>query len=230
MLQVDSLDLTIYAIHSMQVTSYALNINNLCNNILLESGKILHNAISAQEYSSKTLEKIKAEITDVDQMKCLCTWKPLNCLNIFVYFNNESEMIVGIPMHSENNSSETQSVQIEYFRTIFKNETNIKNFIFFAHLTCDLDGDNNASMVLLVYDLYDPSSILTSLYNRYKILQSMTEALHTIKIGQCFMRVQWAGQISSCDKMRQMKLPHISDHCVVLHDDYSYDLYTNVNT
>jgi len=151
----------------------------------------------------------------------LCTWRPKFCLDIFIYFPKDGNVIIAIPMYGPKIQNQSD-VDIQYSHTQSLLTTELKDVVFFGHLTCDKQENGNTTMVILIYDLLLEKNHEMHVADRYKELMLMRDVLSDINIGETCVRVQWAGVPEAFDKISQILLPHEIQDIVLFGKDNSY--------
>ena len=97
--------------------------------------------------------------------------------------------------------------------------------VCFAHLTCDRDGEDNHSMVALVYDVLLKDQDVLDTRQRYEFLRSISDPLSRIVIGDTCVRVQWAGDPCMFHQLQTLALPHVHYNIVLYGNERRYNRY-----
>ena len=215
------MNMSIHAFSSLDLISCAKLVSNNNVKILIRASEILKDKIMRKKCSydeiTTTLLKIKSETSQ----NYLCTWRPKFCLDIFIYFPSDGNVIIGIPMYGPEIKNQIV-VDIQYSHTQSLLTLDLKDVVFFGHLTCDKQENGISTMVILLYDLLLEKNHEMDVVDRYKELMSMRDVLSDINIGETCMRVQWAGVPDAFDKISQILLPHEIQDIVLFDKDNSY--------
>jgi hypothetical protein len=150
----------------------------------------------------------------------MCTWRPKYCLDVFLYFPSDGNVIIALPMYGAVESG--SNVDFEYCNTETLISTELRNCGFFGHLTCDKHEDGTCTMVILLYDLLVDNEEDVDIKERYALLLSMQNTLNDICIGETCVRVQWAGIPEAHQNINEIILPHDIQNIILFSQEYSY--------
>jgi len=212
------MNLSIQAIVSLQLVSCAKKISQENTSILLRASTVLKNTINAKEQCHSDIDV--AIHGGEKKHSCMCTWRPKFCLNTFLYFPSDGNVIIALPMYGENESGD--HVDIKYCHTETLISTELKNCVFFGHLTCDRHENGTCTMVILLYDMLVKNQKDMDIKERYSVLLGMQNMISDICIGQTCVRVQWAGVPEAHDNINEIVLPHDIKNIVLFSKQYSY--------
>jgi len=212
------MNLSIQAINSLQLVSCAKMISQENTSILLRASAVLKNTINAKEQCHHDIDVAIHEGKKTDS--CMCTWRPKFCLDIFLYFPSDGNVIIALPMYGEIESGD--HVDIEYFHTETLISTELTNCVFFGHLTCDRQENGTCTMVILLYDMLVENQKDMDIKERYSVLLGMQNMISDICIRQTCLRVQWAGVPEAHDNINEIVLPHDIKNIVLFSKQYSY--------
>jgi len=214
------MNMTIHAIQSMQLFFSVDIINSVNARLLLKVMSILQQTVDA--CTAKDAGDLKALLEhEAHSMKHnnLCTWRPMYCLDMVLYIEQNKDISVGIPLYDCN---EAQTAEIKFFKSQSYNKIDVQDCVCLAHLTCDTDANSNHSMVILVYDIILKAHDITDTSTRYAHLRDIEHILVQLVVGQACVRVQWAGDCMAFDKIQTICLPHAHDTIVIYGDHHAY--------
>lgn len=220
--QLAGMNLSVQAIFSLKLMSCTNVVSS--NNALsfLKASRILRNVLHQVYEDCKNIDSAEYKVCAPQSVPAyMCTWRPRFCLDIFLYFPKNNNVIIGMPMYGALDRDE--NIEIQYFETETLVSCELENVYFFGHLTCDRQEDGSIAMVILLYDmmLEDENSHHT-VTERYGRLQMMRETLDEISIGDACVRVQWAGLPEACYKINELSLPHDTENIILFGHDHSY--------
>jgi len=214
----DTMNLSIQAVVSLQLVSCANIISRESTRMLLRASTVLKNTINAKEHCHCDIDVAINEKHKTDSY--MCTWRPKFCLDIFLYFPSDGNVIIALPMYGETQSGD--HVDIEFCHTETLISTELKNCVFFGHLTCDRHENGTCTMVILLYDMLLDNEKDLDIKERYSGLLSMQNMISDICIGQTCLRVQWAGIPEAHNSINEIVLPHDVQNIVLFSQQYSY--------
>jgi len=212
------MNLSIQAVVSLQLVSCAKIMSKENTRILLAASTVLKNTINAKEHCHRDIDVEINEKNKTDS--CMCTWRPEFCLDIFLYFPSDGNVIIALPMYGDTKSGD--HVDIEYYHTETLISTELKNCVFFGHLTCDRHENGTCTMVILLYDIMLDNENDLDIKERYSVLLGMQNIISDICIGQTCLRVQWAGVPEAHNNINEVVLPHGIKNIVLFSQQYSY--------
>jgi len=212
------MNLSIQAVVSLKLVSCAKIMSQENTRILVTASAVLKNTINAKEHLHRHIDVAINEKNKTDS--CMCTWRPKFCLDIFLYFPSDGNVIVALPMYGDTKSGD--HVDIEYCHTETLISTELKNCVFFGHLTCDRHENGTCTMVILLYDMMVDNQKHLDIKERYSVLLGMQNIISDICIGQTCLRVQWAGVPEAHKNINEIVLPHDVKNIVLFSQQYSY--------
>jgi len=215
------MNMSIHAFSSLDLISCAKLISTDNVEILIRASEILKDKIMSKKFSHDEITAKILQLKLETSQHYLCTWRPKFCLDIFMYFPNDGNVIIGIPMYGPENENQIV-VDIQYSHTQSLLSSDVKEVVLFGHLTCDKQENGNNTMVVLLYDLLLETNQGMDVADRYNQLLSMRDVLSDINIGETCVRVQWAGVPEAFDKISQILLPHEIQDIVLFGKDNSY--------
>ena len=212
------MNLSIQAVVSLRLVSCANILSQENTKILLRASTVLKNTINAKEQCHRDIDIAIHEKNKTDS--CMCTWRPKFCLDIFLYFPSDGNVIIALPMYGDTESGD--HADIEYCHTETLINTELKNCVFFGHLTCDKHDNGTCTMVILLYDMLVDNENDLDIQKRYSVLLGMQNMIADICIGETCLRVQWAGVPEAHDNINEIVLPHDIKNIVLFSKQYSY--------
>jgi len=214
------MNMTIHAIQSMQLFFCVDIINSTNAKLLLKVTRILQQTVDAcTARDAGDLKEMLQNDAHLMKHNNLCTWRPMYCLDMVLYIEQNKDISVGIPLYDCN---EAQTAEIKYFKSESYNKIDMPDFVCLAHLTCDTDADSNHSMIILVYDIILTAQDSPDTSTRYAPLRNIEHVLVQLVVGQACVRVQWAGDCMAFDKIQTICLPHAHDTIVIYGDNHAY--------
>jgi len=214
------MNMTIHAIQSMQLFFCVDIINSTNAKLLLKVTRILQQTVDAcTARDAGDLKEMLQNDAHLMKHNNLCTWRPMYCLDMVLYIEQNKDISVGIPLYDCN---EAQTAEIKYFKSESYNKIDLPDCVCLAHLTCDTDADSNHSMVILVYDIILTAQDSPDTSTRYAHLRNIEHILVQLVVGQACVRVQWAGDCMAFDKIQTICLPHAHDTIVIYGDNHAY--------
>jgi hypothetical protein len=215
--------------------------------LLVNAAQILREALGSRVQAYSDLGASSSELSGVALHNMLCTWRPSYCVDIFLHFDGKGAMIVGLPMFADERvglsdperqrSQQQQAPEKDgHDATASSSNHEIRHFspetatgvdampecVCFAHLTCDQDGEGAQSMVALVYDVLLRDGNTLDTRQRYDYLRSISEPLSRVVVGDACVRLQWAGDPSTYDRLEALVLPHAHNGIVLYGNQRSY--------
>lgn len=148
------------------------------------------------------------------------TWRPKYVKDVFIFASSDkAQTILGI----------MESGNCQFFRScdacVYSPDEG--NVVYMGHVTCDVMGDSESQMVVLLYDIITDSILEHNEAppTRYlRLLQHKNVIESCFHMGEAIFRVQWIGDNKCIDKVKSLQLPHEKDCVIQLGGGKNYEV------
>jgi len=122
-IKMSNMNMSIHAFSSLDLFSCAKVVSQDNIETLPRTSDILKTRLTAERFHHEDIQKQLIHMGSDPTNSYLCTWRPRFCLDIFLYFPKDANIIVGLPMYGPVINGEIV-VDIEYNHTQSLNSSN----------------------------------------------------------------------------------------------------------